>query len=95
MPAKLNHRIADFEYEIPKGFVDSSSLNDQCASIISEELDLQIFIDAKDLADRENEELARFCIINASECGEGNSLLETDIFEDVLAFIERRKAGEI
>lgn len=91
MSTLLNHQIPDFEYPIPANFIDSSYGNDSCASITSELLNLQVFIDAKEPSNRENKELARFCVINASEYGEGNSLLESNNFDDVLTLIEQRK----
>ena len=86
----LKHRISMFEYDIPEGFSDSSYGNDMCPSIANDDLDLQIFIDAKDPEDREESSYARFSVIHASEYGEcGNTLFESESFEDVLVYIDQ------
>lgn len=85
----LNHRISCFEFEIPDGFYDSSYGNDMCPSIANDDLDLQIFIDAKKPEEREEPSYPRFSIINASEYGEcGNTLFESESFEDILSYIQ-------
>lgn len=89
----LKHRMLIFEYEIPEGFYDSSYGNDVCPSIANDDLDLQIFIDAKNPEDREEPNYARFSVIHASEYGEcGNTLFESENFEEVLSYVEKVKA---
>lgn len=91
---RFKHRLSFFEHVLPDGFYDSSYGNDMCPSIANDDLDLQIFIDAKDPEDREESNYPRFSVIHASEYGEcGNTLFESESFEEVLSYVEEVKAG--
>lgn len=87
----LNHRVSDFEYDIPSGFKDTSYGNDVCASITNDDLNLQVFIDAKNPEMREESSYPRFSVIYADTYGEcGNTLFESEDFLSVLAFVNSK-----
>lgn len=76
----------DYDDTLPviDGFADSSYGNDTCPSIYSDVLGLTIHCDYKDESKRENGGLTRYGV-SLEDTGE--SLLETDDFSDVLAFV--------
>lgn len=67
---QLNHRVGNFEYDIPIGFRDDSNANDICASIYSEKMGLKVFIDHINPEEREVASYKRFSVYKVNECGE-------------------------
>lgn len=80
---QLNHRVGNFEYDMPIGFRDDSNANDICASIYSEKLGLKIFIDHFNPDEREVASYKRFSVYKVNECGE----IE-DSINDLVAEVE-------
>jgi hypothetical protein len=75
----------DYDDVLPTidGFIDASYGNDTCPSLYSEALQLTVHCDYKDEAKREIDGCTRYGISDAG----GDSLLETDSLDAVLAFI--------
>lgn len=92
---KLKHCVGgDFEHKLPDGFVDDSYGNDVCASILSKELKLKIFIDDVNPENREIADSKRFTMLQTNEDGEiltynhdGGFCFETDDWSEVLKAI--------
>lgn len=75
---------------LPAGFVDCSWHNDTCPSFFNETLGLYVFIDYPDREMREFPECPRFSLSEGREDGIDASLLVTDSWDEILAFIDTR-----
>lgn len=91
---KLKHCVGgNFEHELPVGFVDDSYGNDVCASILSKELKLKIFIDDVNHENREITDSNRFTMLQTNEDGEvlydfdEGFCFETDSWDEILKAI--------
>lgn len=91
---KLKHCMGgDFEHKLPDGFFDDSYGNDACASILSKELKLKIFIDDVNPENREISDSKRFTMLQTNEDGEvldnfdEGFCFETDSWDEVLKAI--------
>lgn len=79
--SKLNFFIK----QLPGDFKEIIKGNDMCPSIVSNELDLQIYIDAEQPEDREDRELERFTVARASLYGEISShIISTEHWPEVI-----------
>jgi hypothetical protein len=73
---------------IPKGFEDTSWHNDSAPSFLSKRLMLRIFVDYADPEQREIPETKRFSLsVHSEEHSEGETLVESDDFADLLPHI--------
>lgn len=73
-------------------FVDTSWHNDTCPSITSDALGLHIWIDFADKSVREFEDGPRFIVVRQGHGIEvGETILETDDWDEVLSFIEQER----
>ena len=73
-------------------FVDTSRLNDGCPSIASDVLGLRVWIDYADKIVRDFEDSLRFLVARQNDgIVVGEAVLETDDWDDVLAFVEKER----
>ena len=73
-------------------FVDTSWHNDACPSIASDALGLRVWIDFADKSVREFEDGTRFIVARQDDgIVIGETILETDDWDDVLAVIEQER----
>jgi len=79
---------------IPAGFVDSSWKNDICPSFSNEALNLKIWVDFEDTALREFADGTRFHVTDLDGCTSGVNDLDTDSWDEVLAFVEGIRLSE-
>jgi len=103
MIGNVKEEFPDFDDELPEieGFSDRSWHNEPSPTLINEELGLLLFIDYKDPEKseypegRKNGEFPRYGFVELDENGqisEDKEGYHTDSFDEVIAFIEKRRA---
>lgn len=89
---RYREEFPDFPAEdmpnFPEGWTDSSWHNDICPSRMSPDDTIQVFVDYADPDRREMPELPRFSVSRLSESDNPETLLESDDWSEVLAFIQ-------
>lgn len=73
---------------LPEGFEDISWGQDACPCIHSDSLNLQVWIDFTNPDDREFQGAKRFIVVDVKA---GADAIETDDWNDVMAFIAKHK----
>lgn len=97
---KFQEEFPDFKPEdlpeIPGGFTDESWRNDACPCFINVELRLILFVDFKEVSQREFEAGPRFIVMPSDHegcfIGDGSTLLETDDWDEVLRLVDKRRS---
>jgi hypothetical protein len=92
----VHDAFPDFDDTLPKidGFEDNSYKNDTCPNLLDKTRQLKLYIDYKDPAKSEHEEvrrdgsLGRYQLLSTDEEGETlEELGDTDSFDEILAMI--------
>jgi hypothetical protein len=75
---------------LPEGFTDQSYRNDVCPHFDNDALRIAVWIDYPDKAEREYPDVKRFTVhgIDAEGSAIGEMLFESDVWTDVLNFIQ-------
>ena len=98
-PRTYRSEFPDFilDVEIPEGFEDSSWKNDTCPCFINTAMRMRLFVDYADPAQREMPDLKRFLITDVEADGSpvenSKTLIETDDWNEVVAFVAARRCG--
>jgi hypothetical protein len=74
----------DFPATIPSGFKDSSSHNDAMPSLFNDALDLRIWIDYADVAQRETSDGNQFTVVFERD---NLTLFQSDDWDGVLSYL--------
>jgi hypothetical protein len=86
------------DIELPEGFRDVSFVNDPCPSFQHDELDLLLFVDYADPADREYPETERFSLLRTEDgklpTEHQDHVLDTDDLTLILEKIEEERASK-
>lgn len=87
----LDHATIKFETsKLPKGFVDVSYDNDDCASAYSPSLKVKLSIGDENPELRHCEDEKQYILFASNDDGENlDTLLETDHYPEVIQFLEQ------